>query len=264
LASRGANDLANPLEKKPLDAPPFPLKLEVLFDGRVVQPVRDEGGLGEFRVASPAAGLRQRQRVTFGVQNTGTERVAVLLCVNGRNTIAVDDENLLDNDKPRHKFRMWVLEPNKKYTVKGFLLDESGSVAELFLPEDQASQGYDTIQIFVYGKLPPRPSKIKSPGALNEPEIIARGSPAAFLATSPRGVGETRTLAAAKAAIKAQTRIQPTGGGGLEVVPESTERGGPITPGPTTPQGKVQIVPFEYGDQPIHTLVITHHNKESR
>jgi hypothetical protein len=261
LAPRGANDLANPSDKKPLDASPFPLKMEILFDGRVAQLVRDEGGLGEFQVTTPAAGVRQRQRVTFAIQNTGKERLAVLLCVNGRNTIAVDDENLDKSDKPRHKFRMWVLDPNKKYAVKGYLLDEAGSVAELLLPEEQASQGYDTIQVFVYGKPPPapRPSNVKLPRTSDDPEIIARG--AAFLATSPRGVGETRTLGAAKAAIKAQTRIQPTRGGGLEVVPESTERGGAIIPGPTTTQGKIQIVPFEYDDQPIHTLVITHHCK---
>ena len=66
-------------------------------------------------VAEPKEG----QKVTLKLENKGSEQMAVVLKVNGMNTIFQETQDPLNCTK-------WVLEPGKTYNIRGFYTGETG------------------------------------------------------------------------------------------------------------------------------------------
>lgn len=146
-------------------APGGPVKLDVYYDDVLVAPEPDPSSPGEFRVPTPKPG----QKVRFDLTNAGPDKVAVLLAVNGRNTIATEGEDLGTPGVAREKFRTWVLEPDpaKKYNVTGFLMSMDGSTRPFTgMAEDASARTYDAlsptyagkIHMIVFGKRPKAPA----------------------------------------------------------------------------------------------------------
>lgn len=90
-----------------------PLDISIRYDG-VPQTISEAviDGRKVRRVAEP----EERNKVTFVMKNRWDEPIAVVLAVNGRNTVHGDDvtENSVLNSST------WVLQPGREYTVAGY------------------------------------------------------------------------------------------------------------------------------------------------
>jgi hypothetical protein len=103
-----------------------PVRLEVLLNGQAV-PVRADDVPGGGRVVWPAGGVGPNDAVEFRLTNAGTtDRFAVLLAVNGRNTNARNPEDDLNVRDGRDQ-RKWVLDPGESIRIRGFYTDLSGN-----------------------------------------------------------------------------------------------------------------------------------------
>jgi hypothetical protein len=255
-----------------------PVKLEILYDGKpaIVEP--DEQSKGEFKVAFRIPKGSAGQRVTFTLENTSTDKLAVLLCVDGKNTIAINGESLDVRDKPPAQFRMYVLDAKMKYEIPGFLTDAaSGAVTPLVVAERQkGAELYDAmspetrgkIQMFVFGPrklaMPPITPEIPNGKAKdqaplgNDPETKIDGAfQASGLSTSDSEMGTTRNLRDAQERVLKRSNLALRDGKlvGLPrsreiIIPESTKN---------AKTGKVEIVNFVYSEQPLDSLVITYY-----
>jgi hypothetical protein len=258
-----------------------PVSIQIKLDGAPVAIQADESSRGDFKVSGklPMTGVAG-QKVTFTLVNNHTEKLAVLLCLNGRNTIALDGENLDSLDKPRSKFRMYVLDPKVVYEIKGFLKDDKGTIGDIVVaPEDESAALYDQmnpetrgkIQMFVYGATPLRAPNI-TPGAGietplgNDPETsLDNAFAASGLATTDRSLGKSRSLAVAQKSLEARTKLTNANG---KIAPDPKYSGAPRgglfieTNGPPkTVGGPVQIVRFSYDEQPLDSAVISYYVK---
>jgi len=123
-AEKAAEQVAD-LEKANMKPSDFKSKvrLEVLFDGQSTPWQADDRVKGNFKVGGRLDSARKDQKVTFRLTNTTDETLGVLLCVNGENTVALDADKLTNPLKPRSKYRMWLLTPNRTVTVDGFLTE---------------------------------------------------------------------------------------------------------------------------------------------
>lgn len=97
------------------------IDLEVYYDGRRAPVTPDRNEAGELRVASPQVG----QKVHFVLRNKSSERLGVVLRVNGISTLM--KEGL---DRSVEQYTRWVLEPGKEYTLRGFYLEDGKTVEE--------------------------------------------------------------------------------------------------------------------------------------
>ncbi len=203
-------------------APPGAVKLDVLLDGQAVPYKPDPSNPAQFCLTEPG---KPGQQVTFRLKNTHANKLAVLLCVNGRNTIAVADESLSNPNKPRAKFSMWILEPGIEYSILGFLTDTKGTHTKIeVLKEDESAALYDALspavrgklQLFVYGPKPPPVDVHKPDGTEPIPgkdtETLKDESwGAAGLASSGNALGDTKTIIAAKKKLLEQTKLNASG-----------------------------------------------------
>jgi hypothetical protein len=83
-----------------------PVKLEVLYNGKVMQP---HGGI----VETPGPD----DKVSLRLKNEGRETCGVVLMVNGRNTIFHEEADAL------HCYK-WILEPGESRVIEGFQKDD--------------------------------------------------------------------------------------------------------------------------------------------
>jgi hypothetical protein len=97
------------------------IELEIFYDDQKMDINEAKNARGEKRVAAPRDGAR----VQFSLRNKSNERLAVVLRVNGINTLSKEG-----SEKQIDQYTKWVLEPNKKYTIRGFYLDDN--TVELF------------------------------------------------------------------------------------------------------------------------------------
>jgi hypothetical protein len=256
-----------------------PVKLEVVYDG-VAAALEPDGDTGQGRLGVRLAPGKPSQRVTFRLENTGEKRLAVLLCLDGKNTIAINNESLTAPDKPPARFRMYVLEPHVRYEITGMLMDEQGTRRPFEVAaEDATSLAYGAmaegtrgkIQMIVYGEplleLPPPPiTGSPEPTALGNGDTEEKKDvafAAAPLETRPRGLSRAGTLAAAKPAALKQTGLVLAGGKlGVDADVAKSRSRGLIIPSPRTlPGGKVEIVNFVYDEQPLDSLQITYYTR---
>jgi acylphosphatase len=254
-----------------------PVKLEILLDGYVSTMEPDPTSPGEYKVGVKIARGMAGQRVTFKLQNNHTEKLAVLLCVDGRNTISIDGEDLNDLTKSRSQFRMYVLDPGVKYEIKGFLTNaETGTVNQITVgTEEESAQLYETlnpntrgkIQMFVYG---PKPIKITGGGAGStttgettplgeDPQTSMDIAEAANgLSTFDRSLGKARSLAAAQNKTIARTNLMTANGRLVTAKPKG--RGLFIERKEKNEQtGVVEVVKFYYDEQPLDSLVVSYY-----
>jgi hypothetical protein len=112
--SGGGGGGVDPPPVKP--APPYTdwLDLKVFYDDMQVQIDRGDNPL-QWKLPTPM----QNQKVYFKVTNLKQERIAVVILVNGMNTLG--DEM----GREKEQFSRWVLEPQKTYGIYGFYPKET-------------------------------------------------------------------------------------------------------------------------------------------
>jgi hypothetical protein len=93
------------------------IDLDIYYDGQKMDVSQNAG---EKKIAAP----REGAQIQFGLRNKSTERLAVVLRVNGINTLGKEG-----TEKQVDQYTKWVLEPNKTYTIRGFYVDDT---VELF------------------------------------------------------------------------------------------------------------------------------------
>ncbi len=265
----------------PIAAADSPVLLEILYDGQPQTPSADPESAREEMVATPA----ETQKFTFRVQNTLDYPVGILLTVNGKNTIAIDNEDLATAGDPSG-FRLWVLKPGKKYDITGFLKSEAGTSAPFkVLPEDESARLFDTlaptyagrIQMNVYGKLPPAITPPKDPAknlggdepvtsidTLSEDALASAG-----LGTSlEKRIGGAKTAARAKLLSKGLLNLTTDAKGHLKstdharTMAKGLRSKGLVMESPqTTEGGKVEIVSLEADPEPIASRTIRYYTK---
>jgi hypothetical protein len=106
------------------------VELEVYYDNVKAEVTPDLHHPGEKGVPEPKAG----QAVHFLLRNKSPERLAVVLRVNGVNTVHKEENREVG------QFTKWVLEPNKDYAVRGFYLPDGLTVERYKVLSDEESQ----------------------------------------------------------------------------------------------------------------------------
>jgi hypothetical protein len=122
------------------------LKFEILYNQKPQDISPDDSSSGEMKVATPNKG----DAVAFVLTNTSSEKIAVVVKVNGVSTL----ENDTSEDSACLK---WILEPGKKYNLRGFyaqgkvdvfkVLDDDESKA-LMSDGSKPKPGYIDIAVF--------------------------------------------------------------------------------------------------------------------
>lgn len=99
----------------------FPIALSVLYDG-VAQQLTDDpiSGFGTWRMVDPRAG----QQVVFDVRNTTSDKLAMVLTLDGVNT-------LYEETGDPSQMARWILEPGKVYRIRGFYQADMQTVRPL-------------------------------------------------------------------------------------------------------------------------------------
>jgi len=269
----------NPTDPTVVTPQAGPVKMDVIINGAPVSQVPDESSRGEFKLATKLANSGTAgQPVLFRLTNTGDKRVAALLCVNGRNTIAIDNEDLSVLDKPRSRFRMYVLDPGKTYDIKGFLRDEQGNYGPFeLLPEDRSSEEYaklspdyrGKIQMFVHagkddiqklqitGTEPTNPAvDPNNPPVDTDPQaLMEKASADNGLASTERSLAKSRNFKLAQEKVQEKTRMKMIEGKlyGAKPRPLILEAQNQL------PGGKVEIVKFEYDENPADSMVVSYY-----
>ncbi len=279
-ASKSVADRVNQDGAKSVPSAASRIELQILLDGKPVAIQPDDGSMGEpvFGMISTKEAAGQKMR--FTLKNHHSERLAVLLCVNGANTIAIDGETLDDPDKPRGRFRTFVLEPGVQYGIPGALVKagdgERSSWQELeVLPAALGAQLFEQLnpqtrgklQMYVFGpQVVPFPSITPGEDEI-EPNPLGNNPQVQFdnalssngLSSRERKLGQARGLTAAQEALTKRTGLTPDGG-----ILRGTARGqGLVGLSPTPPKDgePVRIVRFPYDEQPLESIVIGYYKK---
>ena len=129
--------------KPPLtDAPENPIKLEILYDGGAQELAPDKSTPGGSVVPEP----QEQQKVAFGLTNTASEKMAVVLKVNGQSTL------YREQNAPA-ECTLWCLEPGVHYVLSGFTVMDNGEKKDvpfkvLSTAESQAVSYTDDVGTF--------------------------------------------------------------------------------------------------------------------
>jgi len=109
--------------------PNAPVKLEILLAGQpvAVEPDLLSPGEGMVRLRE---GLAAGKDLTLRVTNNTPDPIGILLTVNGRNTAAMDNDDI--TSKSRADCRKWILKPGQSNTIKGFYTDAKSGRFEPF------------------------------------------------------------------------------------------------------------------------------------
>ena len=157
------------------------VQLEIHYGDRVVEPKLDPANPGELMLPAPATD----EKVHFILRNLTTERVGVVLRVNGVNTLYKEQD-----DRDVRQYAKWILEPNKSYTVAGFYPDANSVEKFQIRPPDDtkreemgnvANQGLIQLDYFQEGTPeeaePPAVKRSVSLRKLSHPDL-AKDKPA--------------------------------------------------------------------------------------
>jgi hypothetical protein len=90
------------------------LYYEIRYDGQPQQVTTDPDSPGEFVVAEP----KENQQVSFLVKSLASERIGLVLMINGKSTLYEEDGD------PSH-CKAWVLDPGREYGIYGFQVDNN-------------------------------------------------------------------------------------------------------------------------------------------
>lgn len=129
LGIASASDRVDVTLEHPFDD--FPVQLRILYDKRP-QPIQFDtiGGRFNGTVKDPQAG----QRVTFELDNKRNETLAVILSVNGQNTLYGGDATDLS------RAAQWVLQPGQSYAVDGIYSEDRKTMVPLFGVSDERTE----------------------------------------------------------------------------------------------------------------------------
>ena len=107
----------------PLRDADAPVKLEITYDDSPVTLQDDPGSPGEVTVRrNKAADPKEGQKVKFAITNTGSDTVGVVLAVNGKSTLFMEDLTA----KAPGECTKWILGPGETYKIDGFYMTEDG------------------------------------------------------------------------------------------------------------------------------------------
>ena len=255
-----------------------PVLLDILYDGRPQACAADPEAPRAEAVASPT----DTQTLTFRLQNTLDYPVGVLLSVDGKNTIALDGEDLSTGGDPAG-FRLWVLKPGRKYDITGFLKTEAGASAPFkVLPEGESARAFGTlarsyagrIQMTVYGKLPPRVGLPNGQDGGVDPAAAADALSVAALAAAGLGtsldkpIGAAKTPAKAKLMARGLLNVTADPKGNLVATDKAQvmakglrSRGLVVESEQRTDAGVVEVVPLQADPEPIASRTIRYYAK---
>jgi hypothetical protein len=121
----------------PLHDSDDPVKLQILYDDQPVSLETDASSRGELRVkCSKAVDPKQGQKVKFVISNPTQDKVGVVLAVNGKSTLFMEDLA----SKPLCECTKWILGPGESYTIDGFYMTEDGKEVRPFkvLSDDES------------------------------------------------------------------------------------------------------------------------------
>ena len=134
-ASKRDGTSANPLKDSD-----DPVQLEIFYDGAPVALEADTSSPGEVRVGThqKAADPKEGQKVKFVVTNKSSDTVGVVLAVNGKSTLFLED---LTSKSPGECTK-WILAPGEAYTIEGFYMSEDGKQVRAFkvLSDDESAK----------------------------------------------------------------------------------------------------------------------------
>lgn len=199
-----------------------PVILTILYDDQPASTEADPDSPGERRarlikrrgpVAAPGsvAEPKEGQKVTLRLENKGPDQMAVVLKVNGLNTLFQETQDPLNCTK-------WVLEPGKTYDIRGFYTGETGEnlLAFKVLSDEESRQkaeemkdntSFGCVEIFVFRS-----------GGGADPEELQISRHVSFRGTkkeltkgqaAPRNVREAQSLYAQKFPVShAGTKLQ--------------------------------------------------------
>jgi hypothetical protein len=188
--------------KKAVLAGEAKVQVDIYYDDKLVQPMFDPHNPGELMI--PAPGISQK--VHFVLKNLTSERLGVVLRINGINTLYKEAD-----DRDVRQYAKWILEPKKTYTVAGFYPNPNTLEQFRIRPPDDskreemgnvAQQGLIQVDYFQESTAedaePPAVRRSVSLRKLSHPELAAK-KPAtlAELRSRMRGLGEglkTRNL----------------------------------------------------------------------
>lgn len=108
---------------------PFPVKLTVRYDDEPQRLDSSDLSTENFKIKDPSKG----QKVEFDVENTTNERLAIVLTVNGVNT-------LYEEEGDQRYMSRWILEPHKNYRIRGFYQKGNKKYKEIEGKSDEESE----------------------------------------------------------------------------------------------------------------------------
>jgi hypothetical protein len=114
----------------PLNDSDNPVKLEVFYDDKPVTLEPDTGSPGEIRVAGSRKAVDPKvgQVVKFVITNTSSDVIGVVLAVNGKSTLFMEDLT----SKAPGSCAKWILAAGESYTIAGFYTSEDGKQVRPF------------------------------------------------------------------------------------------------------------------------------------
>jgi hypothetical protein len=170
------------------------VKLEILYSGKAQEEAGSEKHPGEYQVPEP----QENDEVVLALTNLSDKRVAVVLAVNGKNTLYKQDRL----EARPEGLAKWILEPGVRYTVRGYyhegglkyepfkVISEEESLAE---EEQNLHPKLGAIELFVFtegGKKSPvlvREAGLRKPvGAQKKKPQTAKEAAALVQQTSRR------------------------------------------------------------------------------
>jgi hypothetical protein len=217
LRHRGARDLdaaaadnaaqGDNTGSTPLQDTDDPVKLAILYDDAPVTVVPDTGSPGEVRIEHRTAQgePKEGQKVKFVITNTSQETIGVVLAVNGKSTLFLEDLT----SKAPGECTKWILAPGEAYTIEGFYMSEDGKDVRAFKvlsDEDSAKAELNPDQKGVFGMFVFHPVAAGTATALN---ISAEGGE---LARSPKPHAGPRSLTELQAALHAANHTRAVNG----------------------------------------------------
>jgi hypothetical protein len=191
----------------PLQDSDDPVKLQILYDDQPVALETDASSPGELRVKrSKAVDPKQGQKVKFVISNAVQDKVGVVLAVNGKSTLFMEDLA----SKPPGECTKWILGPGESYTIDGFYMTEDGKKVLPFkvlsddesLKVDLAPDQRGVFSLFAF-------RSVSGSGAgMN----ISSAQEGGELSRSPKGKSHARSLAEAQSNIRAATHTSVSKG----------------------------------------------------
>jgi hypothetical protein len=260
----------------PLQSQDSPVKLEI-YIGDQSTPVgfeMDPATPGEPKLRrSKIDGPAEGQKVKLVITNVGSEDYAVLLAVNGENSLY--KQKITQGEGPKGCTK-WVLAPNDKYEIPGYYLSDTGSNLKDFIAlskADSATKAKELaatvdpdlvgqISMMVFQKIKEGTQQLKITQDTDLANDVAKEDKAKEDKGS-RGM-RPRSLQDAQAKLKRATRVdfvKENGKAHARLVPGARSRELIYEAPETRPGATLVRVPFVADPQPIFSLHIRYYDR---